>query len=87
MVLISYVPSGQSLPEPQGDRGMQFLWLVDGFNQLRTKWAEFARAQGDRGMQFLWLVDGFNQLRTKWAEFARAPGWQRYAVSLVGGWF
>ena len=74
MVLISYVPSGQSLPGPQGGRGAQFLWLVDGFNQLRTKWAEFARAQGDRGAQFLWLVDGVNQLRTKWAEFARAPG-------------
>ena len=59
MVLISYVPSGESLPGPQGDRGAQFLWLVDGFNQLRTKWG----------------------------EFARAPGWQRCAVSLVGGWF
>ena len=46
MVLISYVPSGESLPGPQGDRGAQFLWLVDGVNQLRTKWGEFARAPG-----------------------------------------
>ena len=46
MVLISYVPSGQSLPGPQGGRCAQFLWLVDGFNQLCTKWGEFARAPG-----------------------------------------
>ena len=58
MVLISYVPSGESLPEPRVAEVCSFSgwWMV----------------------LISYVPSG--------ESLPGAPGWQRYAVSLVGGW-